>query len=36
MAELILQYGGDIDWIIDKIKGFSLLMQLCGVKMKMG
>lgn len=32
MAELLLQYGADINWIVDKKKGYSLLLQLCAVK----
>ena len=35
MAELLLQFGADIDWIIDKNKGLTLLMQLCNIKMEM-
>lgn len=33
MAELILQYGGDINWIVDKTHGYTLLMQLCSIRM---
>jgi len=33
MAELLLQNGADINWIVDKKKGFSLLLQLCAVKL---
>lgn len=25
MAELLLQFGADINWIVDKVKGFTLL-----------
>lgn len=32
MAELLLQNGADINWIVDKKKGYSLLLQLCSVK----
>ena len=32
MAELLLDYGADINWIIDKNKGHTLLMKFCGVK----
>lgn len=35
MAELLLQYGADIDWIVDKTKGYTLLMQLCALKMEL-
>lgn len=34
-ASLLLDYGADINWIVDKMKGMTLLMQLCDVKMKM-
>ncbi|KAM3129450.1 hypothetical protein pb186bvf_018442 [Paramecium bursaria] len=33
MAELLLHYGADIDWIVDKKHGFTLLMQLCANKL---
>lgn len=33
MVELLLDYGGDINWIVDKNKGHTLLMQFCAVKM---
>lgn len=26
MAELLLQYGADINWIVDKTKGYTILM----------
>lgn len=29
MAEKLLQSGADIDWIVDKKKGHTILMQLC-------
>eukprot|EP00339_Tiarina_fusa_P020830 CAMPEP_0117060598 /NCGR_PEP_ID=MMETSP0472-20121206/42143_1 /TAXON_ID=693140 ORGANISM="Tiarina fusus, Strain LIS" /NCGR_SAMPLE_ID=MMETSP0472 /ASSEMBLY_ACC=CAM_ASM_000603 /LENGTH=44 /DNA_ID= /DNA_START= /DNA_END= /DNA_ORIENTATION= len=35
MAELILDYGGDINWIFDKKKGHTLLMQLCSGKVEL-
>ncbi|CAD8161611.1 unnamed protein product [Paramecium pentaurelia] len=35
MAELLLHYGADINWIIDKTHGFHLLMQLCSIKMEL-
>jgi hypothetical protein len=36
MAELLLQYGADINWIIDKTKGYTLLMQFCSMKHEQG
>ena len=33
MAELLLTYGADINWIVDKQHGYTLLMQLCSIKM---
>jgi len=33
MAELLLHYGADINWIVDKQHGYTLLMQLCSIKM---
>ena len=35
MAELLLVYGADINWIIDKTHGYTMLMQLCSIKMDM-
>ena len=35
MAELLLDYGVDINWIIDKNKGQTLLMKFCGLKMEL-
>lgn len=32
MAELLLQNGSDINWIVNKKKGYSLLLQLCAMK----
>lgn len=33
MSQVLLENGADINWIVDKIKGYTLLMQLCAVKM---
>lgn len=33
MAELLLEFGADINWIVDKVKGHTILMQFCSVKM---
>lgn len=33
MAELLLSYGADLNWIVDKSHGYTLLMQLCSIKM---
>ncbi|CAD8083796.1 unnamed protein product [Paramecium sonneborni] len=35
MAELLLHYGADINWIVDKTHGFNLLMQLCSIRMEL-
>ena len=35
MAELLLSYGADPNWIVDKSHGYTLLMQLCSVKMQL-
>ncbi|KRX04938.1 Ankyrin repeat-containing domain [Pseudocohnilembus persalinus] len=35
MAELCLIFGADINWMVDKVKGYTLLMQLAGLKMDM-
>ncbi len=29
MAHLLLEHGSDINWIIDKENGYTLLMELC-------
>lgn len=36
MAELLLVYGADINWIVDKTHGYTMLMQLCSIKMDLG
>jgi len=33
MAELLLSNRADINWIVDKKKGYTLLMQLSAIKM---
>eukprot|EP01017_Pseudomicrothorax_dubius_P049157 TRINITY_DN909_c0_g1_i1.p1 TRINITY_DN909_c0_g1~~TRINITY_DN909_c0_g1_i1.p1 ORF type:complete len:319 (-),score=70.56 TRINITY_DN909_c0_g1_i1:113-1069(-) len=35
MADLLLHHGADINWIIDKNRGYTLLMQYCAVKFEM-
>ena len=35
MSELLLEYGADINWIVDKAKGHTILMQFCSVKMEL-
>jgi len=35
MLELLLDYGADINWIVDKTKGHTILMQFCSVKMEL-
>jgi hypothetical protein len=35
MAQLMLEYGADINWIVDKVKGYTLLMQLCSIRMEL-
>jgi ankyrin repeat protein len=35
MAELLLDFGADIDWIIDKKRGYTLLMYLCANKVEL-
>lgn len=32
MADLIIQHGGDVNWIIDKQRGYTFLMQYCSIK----
>ena len=32
MAELLLDFGADINWIVDKKHGWTLLMKLCATK----
>jgi hypothetical protein len=32
MAEMLFQHGADINWFIDKKKGYTILMQLAGTK----
>ena len=32
MAELLLDFGADINWIVDKKHGWTLLMQMCGIR----
>ena len=36
MAQQLIQFGSDVNWIIDKQRGHTLLMQLCAVKHEMG
>lgn len=35
IADYLLKNGADINWIIDKSKGYSLLHYFCASKMKM-
>jgi ankyrin repeat protein len=35
IADLLIKYGADLNWIIDKKNGFSLLHYFCSLKMKM-
>jgi ankyrin repeat protein len=35
MAEILLEFGADINWIVDKTKGHTILMQFCSVKMEL-
>ena len=35
MAEMLLEFGADINWIVDKNKGHTILMQFCSVKMEL-
>lgn len=35
IAELLVRSGADVDWIIDKKNGYSLLHYFCSLKMKM-
>ena len=35
LADLLLANGADINWIVDKAKGYTLLMQLCATKLEM-
>ena len=35
MAEFLVDHGADINWVIDKSKGYSLLHYFCSSKMKM-
>lgn len=35
IADLLLVYGADINWIVDKTKGYTLLMQLCAENTRM-
>lgn len=35
MAEFLVDHGADVNWIIDKNKGYSLLHYFCSSKMKM-
>eukprot|EP01015_Nassula_variabilis_P030629 TRINITY_DN6765_c0_g1_i2.p1 TRINITY_DN6765_c0_g1~~TRINITY_DN6765_c0_g1_i2.p1 ORF type:complete len:153 (+),score=22.90 TRINITY_DN6765_c0_g1_i2:41-499(+) len=32
MADLLLEYGADINWIVDKEQGYTYLMKLCSLK----
>eukprot|EP01017_Pseudomicrothorax_dubius_P029910 TRINITY_DN3674_c0_g1_i3.p1 TRINITY_DN3674_c0_g1~~TRINITY_DN3674_c0_g1_i3.p1 ORF type:complete len:280 (-),score=62.72 TRINITY_DN3674_c0_g1_i3:182-1021(-) len=35
MADLLVLCGGDVNWIVDKDKGYTLLMQYCSIKMEL-
>lgn len=35
MASLLLDSGADINWIVDKNKGLTMLMQYCSIKQEM-
>ncbi len=35
IADMLLKHGGDINWIIDKNRGYTLLHYFCSMKMKM-
>ena len=35
LAEFLIDHGADINWVIDKSRGFSLLHYFCSIKIKM-
>jgi ankyrin repeat protein len=35
IAEFLIDHGADVNWIVDKNRGFSLLHYFCSVKVKM-
>ena len=35
IAEMLIKHGADLNWIIDKKNGYSLLHYFCSFKMKM-
>ena len=35
MAELLLQYGADINTIVNPFEGYTMLMQFCGMSMEL-
>lgn len=32
MADLLIEFGADVNWIVDKDKGYTMLMQYCSIK----
>lgn len=36
LSEFLLDHGADINWIVDKSRGYTLLHYFCSVRMKMG
>ncbi len=35
IGEFLIDHGADVNWIVDKNRGFSLLHYFCSVKVKM-
>jgi ankyrin repeat protein len=35
IAEFLINHGADVNWIVEKGRGFSLLHLFCGIKVKM-
>lgn len=35
MGQFLIDHGADVNWILDKSKGYSLLHYFCSIKMKM-
>lgn len=35
IAELLIKHGADVNWVIDKTNGYSLLHYFCSLKLKM-
>ena len=36
LADFLIDHGADVNWVIDKNRGYTLLHYFCSLKIKMG